>query len=203
MPPEAFSYMHVKQKEPVGVVHGRFQVLHNDHLEYILAGKARCQRLVVGITNPDPSLTREDAADRKRSSRLANPLSYYERMLLVESALLEAGVAREEFLITPLPINVPELYSCYVPLDALFFLTIYDAWGRRKLERFRSLGLRTCVLWDRPEREKKITGTDVRGRILRDEGWEALLPPTVAALVRQWNLRDRLRQLAQISAAGE
>lgn len=188
--------MQTEHESPLGVVHGRFQILHNDHLEYILAGKARCRRLVVGITNPDPFLTREDAADRNRSSRMANPLSYYERMLLVEAALLEAGLHHTEFLITPLPINIPELYQCYVPLDALFFLTIYDAWGRRKQERFQSMGLRTCVLWERPEQEKKITGTEVRRRIVRGEDWEALVPPAVAALVRRWKLRDRLGALA-------
>lgn len=44
-----------------GVIHGRFQLLHNDHLKYLLAGKARCEHLVVGITNPDPCLTKADA----------------------------------------------------------------------------------------------------------------------------------------------
>ena len=48
----------------VGVIvseHGRFQVLHNDHFKYLMAGKAQCRHLVVGITNPDPTLTRRDA----------------------------------------------------------------------------------------------------------------------------------------------
>ena len=40
----------------IGVIHGRFQLLHNDHLKYLLAGKKRCEHLVVGITNPDPAL---------------------------------------------------------------------------------------------------------------------------------------------------
>ena len=31
-----------------GVIHGRFQVLSNDHLCYLLAGKARCCHLIVG-----------------------------------------------------------------------------------------------------------------------------------------------------------
>ena len=53
-----------------GVIHGRFQVFHNDHLVYLLAGLALCRHLVVGITNPDPFLTRDDAADRKRSHLL-------------------------------------------------------------------------------------------------------------------------------------
>ena len=43
----------------IGVIHGRFQVPHNDHLRYLLAGKALCRHLVVGLTNPDPSLPTE------------------------------------------------------------------------------------------------------------------------------------------------
>jgi D-arabinose 5-phosphate isomerase GutQ len=40
----------------VGVIHGRFQILHNDHLKYLLAGKDLCRHLVIGITNPDSPL---------------------------------------------------------------------------------------------------------------------------------------------------
>ena len=65
---------HPKLYETV-VIHGRIQVLHNDHLKYLLAGKAHCRRLVVGITNPDPFLTRNENADPKRSDPLANPLT--------------------------------------------------------------------------------------------------------------------------------
>ena len=39
----------------IGVVHGRFQLFHLDHLKYVLGAKARCRHLVVGITNPDPA----------------------------------------------------------------------------------------------------------------------------------------------------
>jgi len=55
-------------KYEVGVIHGRFQVLHHDHLKYLLAGKELCRHLVVGITNPDPFTVREESADLKRSS---------------------------------------------------------------------------------------------------------------------------------------
>jgi len=30
----------------VGVIHGRFQVLHNDHLKYLLAGKEKCVQFI-------------------------------------------------------------------------------------------------------------------------------------------------------------
>ena len=66
-----------------GVIHGRFQVLHNDHLKYLMAGKSKCQHLVVGITNPDPTLTGPESADPHRDSPFANPLTYVERYTMV------------------------------------------------------------------------------------------------------------------------
>ena len=56
---------------PLGFIHGRFQVLHNDHLAYLLAGKAQCEHLIIGVTNPDTASIRDEAADPDRSS-LAN-----------------------------------------------------------------------------------------------------------------------------------
>ena len=145
-------------KAETGVIHGRFQVLHNDHLVYLLAGMALCRHLVVGITNPDPLLTRDESSDPKRSNPAANPLTYFERYVMVRTVLEEAGIASSRFSVVPFPINMPELYRYYVPLDALFFLSIYDDWGQRKLEYFTSLGLATHVLRDvsaSPERAQR------------------------------------------------
>lgn len=179
----------------VGVIHGRFQVLHNDHLRYLLAGKALCRHLVVGITNPDPTLTRERSADPHRSRPEANPLTYYERQALVRAALGDAGVPAAAFTVVPLPIHFPELYGHYVPLDAVFILSIYDDWGREKLRQFQELGLTTHVLWDEPPEAKGISGSEVRRRMARGEPWELLVPPSVAAILNQGNISDRLRGL--------
>lgn len=181
----------------VGVIHGRFQVLHNDHLRYLLAGKALCRHLVVGVTNPDPTLTRERSADPHRSRPEANPLTYYERQALVRAALGGAGVPAEAFTVVPLPINFPELYGHYVPLDAVFFLTIYDDWGREKLRQFQELGLRTHVLWEVPPEAKGMSGSEVRRRMAGGEPWEPLVPPTVAALLNQWEIPGRLQLLCE------
>jgi len=183
----------VDAKYETGVIHGRFQVLHRDHLRYLLAGRALCGHLVVGITNPDPTLTREHRADPHRSHAGANPLTYYERYRLLRAALPEAGVPLEALSVVPLPISLPELYRYYVPLDAVFFLSITDDWGRHKLRTFRSLGLRTHVLWDVPPEEKGVSGSDVRGRMARGEAWEHLVPPSTARLLRAWRVPERLR----------
>jgi len=179
-----------------GVIHGRFQVLHNDHITYLLAGKKRCNHLIVGITNPDPTLTRDDPADPHRSLADSNPLTYYERYVMVKAALVEAGLAFNVFSVVPFPINLPDLYRHYVPLDGTFFLTIYDSWGERKLEHFRSLGLRTEVLWRRSPELKGISGALVRKKITVDEAWEHLVPSSTARLINLWDIAGRLRNIS-------
>ncbi len=177
----------------IGVAHGRFQFFHNDHLRYLQAAKARCRQLVIGITNPDPTLTRFDPADPGRTAPERNPLTYYERFLIIRQTLRRQGWDWEEFAIVPFPINFPELYRHYVPLDATFFLTIYDAWGERKLSFFQTLGLKTEVLWRRPLAEKGLSGSDIRRRLLAGEPWRHLVPPGVAELWEEFSLWSRIR----------
>ena len=178
-----------------GVVHGRFQLFHLDHLKYVLAAKERCRHLVVGITNPDPTLTKFDAADPHRSAEVDNPLTFYERYVMIRETLLEAGLDFREFSLVPLPINFPELYRYYVPLDATFYLTIYDEWGERKLALFSSLGLKVEILWRKPKSEKGLTATALRRLMGSGRPWEHLVPSAVACLVNDMGLVERLRLL--------
>ncbi len=177
-----------------GVVHGRFQIFHLDHLKYVLAAKQRCKHLVVGITNPDPTLTKTDAADPHRSSPEANPLTYFERCRIIGAVLPEAGLDRAEFSIVPFPINFPELYHFYVPLDAVFYLTIYDDWGKRKLNLFQSLALNVEVLWVKSGEQKGISAKEVRKRIAEGDPWEYLVPPAAASVMKKIGIDARLRQ---------
>lgn len=188
----------MESREPnyeIGVIHGRFQVLHNDHIKYLMAGKKLCKFLVVGITNPDPSLTRDSDANPHRSTPLANPLTYYERYLMTQAALLEQGLRLKEFSIVPFPINVPELIKYYVPLDAIFFLTIYDDWGRQKKDYFQSLGLKIHILWEVPIEQKGLSSSDIRDLMRKGEKWEHLVPSSVANLMTQWHVAQRLKEI--------
>jgi nicotinamide mononucleotide adenylyltransferase len=186
----------------VGVIHGRFQVLHNDHLKYLTAGKARCRHLVVGITNPDPMRTRDDPADPARSLPLSNPLTYFERYQLIRAVLLEAGMDLLDFSIVPFPINYPELYKHYLPLDAVFYLTIYDDWGRRKYQQFHNLGLKTEVLWEKPPTEKGLSASDIRHSMVNGKPWKHLVPMATITLMQLWGIPERLQRLqAQFPAS--
>lgn len=93
-----------------GVIHGRFQILHNDHLSYLLSGMALCNHLIVGITNPAPAQTKPEKSDGNRGQSKANPLTYYERYTLVKTVLTSEGLSYRDFSIVPFPINFPERY---------------------------------------------------------------------------------------------
>jgi nicotinamide mononucleotide adenylyltransferase len=178
-----------------GVAHGRFQLFHLDHLKYVLAAKERCRHLVVGITNPDPTLTEFDPADPHRSSEVDNPLTLYERYVMIRETLLDSGLNFREFSLVPFPINFPRLYRYYLPLEATFFLTIYDEWGEKKLAMFNSLGLKVEILWRKPKSEKGLTATALRRMMGLDQPWEHLVPQAVARLVKEMGLRERLSLL--------
>ncbi len=187
----------------IGVIHGRFQILHNDHLTYLLAGMNRCRHLVVGITNPDPLMSRDNAADPKRSRPETNPLTYFERYAMVRAVFDEAGIEGSSYSVVPFPINLPELYRYYVPLEALFFLSIYDDWGRQKLAWFNSLGLTTCVLRQVPATQKGLSAHTIRQRMIRNQPWKHLVPPAVAKLMEQWQIPTRLRDMLPATGAPE
>lgn len=179
-----------------GVIHGRFQILHNDHMKFLLAGKKLCNHLIVGITNPDPTLTKVHDSNPHRSTLIANPLTYYERYVMVRETLLEKGLELSEFSIVPFPINVPELLKYYVPMDVVFFLSIFDDWGRQKRKYLESLGLKVHVLWEVPVEKKGLSGSDIRKVMLKEKPWDHLVPLTVVRLVKEWDIINRLKKLS-------
>ncbi|MFX1288616.1 MAG: nicotinate-nucleotide adenylyltransferase, partial [Promethearchaeota archaeon] len=166
-----------KFKYDLGTIHGRFQILHNDHVKFLLAGKNLCKHLIIGITNPDPSLTKHHDSNPHRSQPNANPLTYYERYIMIKDTLVENGIRFSDFSIVPFPINVPELLKYYVPMNGVFFLSIYDDWGRQKKKYLESLGLKIHILWEVPLEKKGISGNDIRNFMLKGEPWEHLVPP--------------------------
>lgn len=178
-----------------GVIHGRFQVLHLKHMEYLLAAKMRCKKLYVGISNPDESYTRMNENDRKRSTKQANPFTYFERMEMIRDALLDFGVKREEFDIIPFPINRPEYILQYAPKDATYFMSICDAWGEEKQRILSGLGLNVEVLWRRTAEDKGVTATEVRSRIVHGLSWKELVPKTAYDYMVERHLDERICRL--------
>jgi cytidyltransferase-like protein len=165
------------------MVHGRFQPFHNGHLEYLNGAAVRCEEIFVGITNPDPARVVPEESDPLRHLPESNPWSYVERMLMVEAAAVGAGIERERLHVVPFPVNEPELWPAYVPEDVVQFIRLFSDWGGTKLDRLREAGFEVVVLDEGAEKE--ISGADVRSALREGGDWESLVPPGVAALLRE------------------
>jgi nicotinamide-nucleotide adenylyltransferase len=165
------------------MIHGRFQPFHNGHLEYMRGAAERCDELFVGITNPDPTRIKPEAADPARHLPESNPWSYAERLLMVKAAAQDLGLDLARLHVIPFPVNEPELWSAYVPADVTQFLRLFSNWGGEKLDRLRAAGYEVVVLDEGAAKE--LSGADVRAALRAGGDWESLVPPGVARVLRE------------------
>ena len=179
-----------------GVVHGRFQVLHLKHMEYLLAAKMRCRLLYVGITHPDIfACPAASPLDVHGTLVRDNPLAYIERYEMIRDSLLEFGVKREEFEIIPFPVDRPDVLTQYAPADAVYYMSICGEWDREKEKILSSLCLKTEILWERNAEEKGITGTELRALIAGDGSWRQYMPKAAAEYLTEHGLDERIKNL--------
>ena len=182
----------------IGVVHGRFQVMHLKHMEYILAAKMRCRKLFIGLTNPDSMHTKDSVHDINRSERSSNPLTYYERYEMIRGAMKEFNVPESEYDIVPFPINYPEYLLQYVPRDAVYYMGMYDEWDEEKYKTLKDLGLDIEVLWKRAPEEKGVTASWVRSCIATNQEWAHLVPKSVYYYLTEHRLDERIGRLERM-----
>jgi nicotinamide mononucleotide adenylyltransferase len=177
-----------------GSVHGRFQPLHVEHLEYILEAKKRCDFLWIGITKYEISQLGLNPLGRHRERPEANPLSYYERIVIIRQALADSGLSMDSFGFVPFPIESPPLLAEYIPTHVHCFTTICEEWNREKIRVLEAAGYTVEVLW---ERDKKLSASIVRELIaLGDDRWKEMVPPASVAGVERFGLAARLRARA-------
>lgn len=186
-----------------GVIHGRFQVLHLKHMEYLLAAKMRCKTLYIGITHPDELYLGGMEADRHGIRKSDNPLTYLERYQMIHDALIDFGVQRDQFEIVPFPISRPDYITQYTPKDATYFMSICDDWGEKKYQIFTDLGLKVEVLWRKTEEERGVTGTQVRAAIASGQDWQSLVPKTVYEYMVRNGIDERVRKLSMLTDMAE
>jgi len=175
-----------------GMVHGRFQPFHYGHLQYALEALTRCHHLIVGITNPDSTLTVPEPTDPERHLPAANPFTFFERQRMIRVALAEAGVDLARTSIVPFPIHHPERWCFYCPAESTQFIRLFSAWGQEKARRFQEQGWAVEVL--DAGAGKQVSGSEVRRRLRAGQGWENLVPGAVAQVLREVGAVERLRK---------
>jgi len=183
---------------PAASVHGRFQPFHNEHLEYVLAAKEKCDFLWIGITKYATTPSEFTPLGRPRERPENNPLTYFERITIISESLVEVGLQSGSFGFVPFPIETPQRLSEFMPVTIPCLTTVCEDWNREKIRILRSYGYNVTVLW---ERQKKVTGGAIREEIIRGgSSWQSLVPPATVRAVAALNLRERLLKLRSITA---
>jgi nicotinamide mononucleotide adenylyltransferase len=173
-------------------------------MEYLEAAKKQCERLVVGVTNPDTKSLTFHAADPKRSKSENNPFSYFLRHEMIDSSLREAGWESASFAIVPADVTDISRVGVFLPdaAETTVFITVYDGWGEEKAKRLRDIGYRVEILWRRDMSSRFTSGTEVRRRMLQNEPWEHLVPSGVAYHLNRFNSTLALKHPHKECVAG-
>lgn len=165
------------------MIHGRFQPFHNGHLDYLRKAAARCEVLIVGITNPDPTAVVPEADAPIRHLESANPFTFFQRLFMVRQTVLGEGYDLVRVPIVPFPIHHPERWRHYMPAGTVHYVRVFSTWERAKSERMAQAGLRVEVL--DPGAAKAVSGEEVRRRLREGGDWQALVPPAVVQIIDQ------------------
>ena len=166
-----------------GMIHGRFLPFHLGHREYLRLALDRCETLLIGITNADPTQIAEEAEATHRHRPAANPYTFFERLVMIREAVRDEGIPLERVVLLPFPVNLPNRWRYYLPPDVRHYLRVFSPWEQAKVERLREHGYEVEVL--QPGVEKQIEATEVRRRMTAGEDWEALVPAAVARVIRE------------------
>lgn len=185
-----------------GVIFGRYQIFHLKHMEGVLAAKMRCNKLYIGITHPDiVAYAATSPLDVNGVTKMDNPLTYFERMEMIQGALRDFGVKRKEFEIVPFPISQPDLITQYAPKDATYYMSICTPWDEEKYRILQSQGLKIEVLWRRNPEEMGMTGKEIRELITAENSeWQQYVPRSVAEYITGHGIDCKIRRLNQMYA---
>ena len=158
---------------------GRFQPLHNGHLEVIRKVASECDRIIIGIGSAQYSHSRD------------NPFTAGERYLMISETLRDEGIGN----VSIVPIEDLNRYSIWVAHVASMcppFSVVYSNNSvTRRLFEEAGFDLRDSPLYNR----KEYSGTEVRRRLAEGGDWESLVPKAVARVIRDIDGISRLREL--------
>jgi cytidyltransferase-like protein len=164
----------------LAAVTGRFQPVHDQHLELFAHALAEHDELVVAVTNPDSGARREEATSAHRHTDAANPFTYYERLRLLRAALAGAGLA-ERAVVVPFDLTRPALWPEYVPLGAHHYVRAYSAWEKDKAAQLIAGGYAVTVLDGDPA--AKLDAAAIRAGF-DDGSWERMVPTATVPVLR-------------------
>lgn len=162
-------------------VAGRFQPVHAQHLDLFAIALRGAEHLVVAVTNPDRGARRPEPTAAHRHRDESNPFTYFERARMLSAALAAEGLTARATIV-PFDLTRPQHWPDYVPRHARQFVRAYSEWERYKAGMLAEAGYPVKLIEGDPA--ARISGSDIRARMLAGGGWEDLVPDSVVPVLR-------------------
>lgn len=166
-----------------GIFVGRFQPFHFGHLAVIREILDEVNELIIAI------------GSAQYSHRIDNPFTSGERLVMIRNALKEAEISCDRCLIVPVrDVHVHMLWVAEVVGYTPKFDVVY---GNEPLTNrlFKEAGFSVKSV---PFHKRDIySATEIRQRMLEGKNWEALVPKSVAAFIKEIDGVQRLRDLTK------
>ncbi|MBO5461500.1 MAG: nicotinate-nucleotide adenylyltransferase [Ruminococcus sp.] len=179
-----------------GVVFGRFQIFHLKHMEYLLAAKMRCKKLYIGITHSDiTAFGATNDLDMNGGTKRDNPMTYLERLEMIQKAVEDFGIQKDAYEIIPFPISYPELIAQYAPTDAVYYMNICSEWDEAQYEILKKMGLNVEVLIRKAPEEVVVSSAKIRKAMVEGKEWKQFVSKSVSEYLIQKEIDKRVCEL--------
>ena len=166
---------------PFGCVTGRFQPIHEQHLELFDIALTECKHLIVAVTNPDTGARHEEPTSNHRHTDSANPFTYFERVQLIQAVIQHRGLT-ECVTIVPFNLTRADLWPQYVPLSARQFVRAFSEWERQKALWLEQAGYALTLLDGDPS--TRLSSSDIRASMRAgDDRWRRLVSAVIVPLL--------------------
>ena len=165
------------------LVIGRFQPLHNGHMEVLRKCAEESDHLIVGIGSAQISHDPD------------NPFTAGERYMMISESLKDMGIT--DFSIVPIEdLNRYSVWVAHVVSMVPPFKRVYtNNPMTRRLFQEAGYEVRRSPMYNR----SVYSGTEVRRRIAADEEWRSLVPCAVSEIIDSIDGVGRIKDISGVS----
>lgn len=167
------------------LVIGRFQPLHNGHMEVIRKCAQESEQLIIGI------------GSAQYSHDPSNPFTAGERYLMIQRSLEDEGIDNYSVV----PVEDLNRYSVWVAHVASMVPPFRNVYSNNPLTK-RLFSEAGYIIKDSPLYNRSVySGTEVRRRMIGDEDWRSLVPKAVAEVIDDIDGVGRIKDISVDSDA--
>jgi nicotinamide-nucleotide adenylyltransferase len=170
-----------------GLFVGRFQPLHNGHINSIKYCLTKVDELVVVIGSSD------------KSFEFKNPFTAGERIEIIKEAIckdIKEETLQKIFLIPVPDIGIHRLWTYNVDLLVPRYSVVFTNDQFTDM-LFKEIGIK--IIHPQLIYREKLSATEVRYRIANDKNWKELVSAETAKIIEQINGIERIKSINNIT----